>query len=108
MNHPAPGRRAIPSTGLRVPSSRRQVLKLHVVLSSRPAPAPAKVEQIDAAYVTVRPCFVIDENVEEDAHQENHGAQSETAEEKSCPVTATKTRFSRYGRYYSPLPVRSF
>lgn len=76
--------------GLSALSSRRQILKLNIVLDSWLAPAPAKVEQIDSAYVTVRPCFVVNEYVEEDANHEDHGAQAETAEEKSCSVTATQ------------------
>lgn len=76
--------------GLLVPSSRRQVLKFYIVLHSRLAPAPAKFEQIDTAYVTVRPGFVVHEYVKEDANQEDHGAQAETAEEKSCSVTTTQ------------------
>lgn len=76
--------------GLWVLSSWRQVLKLNIVLGSWLAPAPAKVEQVEAAYVTVCPCFVVNEYVEEDAHHEDHGAQAETAEEKSCSVTATQ------------------
>lgn len=68
----------------------RQVPELNIVLGPRPAPAPAKVEQVDAAYVTVRPCPVVHKDFEEDADQEDDGAQADTAEEESCSVAATQ------------------